>query len=39
MEMSDENKRGLLIGVPLMLVISGAIILFIICEGETASKR
>jgi len=38
MEMSDENKRGLLIGVPLMLVISGAIILFIIYTLDDGAK-
>ncbi len=30
MEMSDETKRGLLVGIPLVLLVSGAIIIFII---------
>ena len=38
MEMSDENKRGLMVGIPLVLVISGAIIIFIIYSLDSGAK-
>lgn len=38
MEMSDEDKRGLMVGIPLVLVISGAIILFIIYSLDSGAK-
>jgi len=36
--MSDENKRGLLVGIPLVLVVSGAIVLFIIYSLDSGAK-
>ena len=38
MEMSDENKRGLMVGIPLVLVIGGGIILFIIYMLDSGAK-
>ena len=38
MEMSDENKRGLMIGIPLLLVVGGGIILFIIYMLDGGAK-
>ncbi len=38
MALSDENKRGLLIGIPLLLVIGGGLIAFVVWLVISGSK-